>query len=142
MLVGYVGEHKDQPGRDLTNEVALLQNGKISPTRTKTLLPTYDVFDEDRYFEPALTNPAGRIRQRNIGLTICEDIWNDEDFWPQRRYRANPASSLLKSGAEIIFNVSASPWSLGKEKVRYEMLRSIARKSGKPGRALQSRRRQ
>jgi NAD+ synthetase len=132
MLVGFVGEHKDQPGRDLTNEVALLQNGRIVTTRTKTLLPTYDVFDEDRYFEPSLTNQPVAFRKGTIGLTICEDIWNDEDFWPQRRYRANPVSSLLKSGVEIVFNVSASPWSLGKEKVRYEMLRSIARKSGKP----------
>lgn len=132
MLVGYVAEHKDEPGRDLTNEVALLQNGKIVTARTKTLLPTYDVFDEDRYFEPALTNQPVTFGKRTVGLTICEDIWNDEDFWPQRRYRANPVAGLLKSGAEIIFNVSASPWSLGKEKVRYEMLRSIARKSGKP----------
>ncbi|MGZ5567947.1 MAG: NAD+ synthase [Limisphaerales bacterium] len=132
MLVGYVAEHKDQPGRDLTNEVALLQDGKMVAARTKTLLPTYDVFDEDRYFEPAITNPPVAFGKKSLGLTICEDIWNDEDFWPQRRYRANPVSSLLKSGVEIIFNVSASPWSLGKDKVRYEMLSSIARKSGKP----------
>lgn len=132
MLVGYVAEHKEQPGRDLTNEVALLQDGKIVTARTKTLLPTYDVFDEDRYFEPAMTNVPVAFGKKTIGLTICEDIWNDEDFWPQRRYRANPVSSLLKSGAEIIFNVSASPWSLGKDKVRYEMLASLARRSGKP----------
>ncbi len=132
MLIGFVSEHKDTPGRELTNDVALLQNGKIVTTRTKTLLPTYDVFDEDRYFEPGLKNAPVPFGKTTLGLTICEDIWNDEDFWPQRRYRANPVSGLLKSGAEIIFNVSASPWSLGKEKVRYEMLASVARKSGKP----------
>jgi NAD+ synthase (glutamine-hydrolysing) len=132
MLVGYVGEHKDQPGRDLTNEVALLQNGKIVAARIKTLLPTYDVFDEDRYFEPALGNTPVAFGKRTLGLTICEDIWNDEDFWPQRRYRANPVSNVLKAGAEIVFNVSASPWSVGKDKVRYNMLSSLARKSGKP----------
>jgi NAD+ synthase (glutamine-hydrolysing) len=132
MLIGYVAEHKSQPGRDLTNEVALVQNGKIIEARVKTLLPTYDVFDEDRYFEPAVENKIVRFGKRTLGLTICEDIWNDEDFWPQRRYRANPVSSLLKCGAEIIFNVSASPWSLGKDKVRYDMLASLAKRSGKP----------
>lgn len=132
MLVGYVAEHKDQPGRDLTNEVALLRDGKIITARTKSLLPTYDVFDEDRYFEPATTNPPVALDKKVVGLTICEDIWNDEDFWPQRRYRANPVASLLKAGAELIFNVSASPWSVGKDKVRYEMLSSLARRSRKP----------
>ncbi|MDB6058840.1 MAG: synthase, partial [Verrucomicrobiales bacterium] len=80
MLVGYVAEHKEQPGRDLTNEVALLQDGKIIAARTKTLLPTYDVFDEDRYFEPSITNVPVAFGKKSIGLTICEDIWNDEDF--------------------------------------------------------------
>jgi NAD+ synthase (glutamine-hydrolysing) len=88
LLVGYVGENKNNPGRDVTNSAALLQNGKIVTTRTKTLLPTYDVFDEDRYFEPAQDNAPVSIANQICGLTICEDIWNDEDFWPHRRYRS------------------------------------------------------
>ncbi|MEO5804282.1 MAG: NAD+ synthase, partial [Verrucomicrobiota bacterium] len=132
LLVGYVGENKLRPGRALTNEVALLQNGKIITTRTKTLLPTYDVFDEDRYFEPALQNSPVDFSNVKIGLTVCEDIWNDEDFWPERRYQNNPPMELITAGAKILFNVSASPWSLGKEKVRYEMLSSLARKAKTP----------
>src|SRR5277367_3505905 len=131
LLAGYVGENKTRPGREVSNQVALLQNGKIVATRTKTLLPTYDVFDEDRYFEPALKNAPISIANQVCGLTICEDIWNDEDFWPQRRYRANPVGDLLAAHARHIFNISASPWHVGKEKLRAEMLGSLARKSGR-----------
>ncbi len=132
MLVGFVGENKTRPGRSLTNDVALLQNGKVVTTRTKTLLPTYDVFDEDRYFQPATKNTPVDFEGQSLGLTICEDIWNDEDFWPERRYQHNPPIELISAGAKFIFNVSASPWSLGKDKVRHEMLSSIARKAGTP----------
>jgi len=131
MLVGYVGENKNPPGRDVTNEAALLQNGKIVATRVKSLLPTYDVFDEDRYFEPAQSNAPVSIANQKCGVTICEDIWNDEDFWPQRRYRANPVGELLAAGASHIFNISASPWHVGKEKLRADMIGSLARKSGR-----------
>ena len=131
LLVGYVGENTNPPGRDVTNSAALLQNGKIVATRTKTLLPTYDVFDEDRYFEPARNNAPISIANQVCGLTICEDIWNDEDFWPQRRYRANPVGDLLAADARHIFNISASPWHVGKEKLRAEMLASLARKAGR-----------
>jgi NAD+ synthase (glutamine-hydrolysing) len=132
MLVGFVGENKSAPGRDVTNEVALLQNGRIVTTRIKSLLPTYDVFDEDRYFEPALNNSPLSIAGQTCGVTICEDIWNDEDFWPHRRYRANPVGDLLAAGARHIFNISASPWHVGKETLRARMLASLARKSGHP----------
>jgi NAD+ synthetase len=132
MLVGFVGENKNRPGRDVTNEAALLHHGKIAATRVKTLLPTYDVFDEDRYFEPARENLPVTLGGSICGVTICEDIWNDEDFWPQRRYRANPIATLLSAGAGCLFNISASPWSLGKEKLRYDMLASLARKSRRP----------
>jgi NAD+ synthase (glutamine-hydrolysing) len=116
LLVGFVGENKNTPGRDVTNEAALLQNGKIVATRVKSLLPTYDVFDEDRYFEPARDNAPVSIAGQSCGVTICEDIWNDEDFWPHRRYRANPVGDLLAAGVRHIFNISASPWNVGKEK--------------------------
>jgi NAD+ synthase (glutamine-hydrolysing) len=132
LLVGYVGENKNTPGRDLTNEAALLQNGKIAATRVKSLLPTYDVFDEDRYFEPGRDNAPLSIANQICGVTICEDIWNDENFWPHRRYRGNPVSELLAAGASHIFNISASPWNVGKEKLRADMLGSLARKSGRP----------
>ena len=132
LLVGYVGENQTRPGREATNSVALLQDGKILTTRTKTLLPTYDVFDEDRYFEPATENTPVQFNGLSIGLTICEDIWNDEDFWRDRRYPANPPMELAAAGAQILFNVSASPWWLGKDATRHAMLQSLARKSARP----------
>jgi NAD+ synthetase len=132
LLVGFVGENKQQTGREVTNSLALLQGGKIVATRTKTLLPTYDVFDEDRYFEPATGNAPVQFDSQQLGLTICEDIWNDEDFWPNRRYQLNPPVELAQAGASIIFNISASPWHLGKNRTRFEMLKSLAVKTAKP----------
>ena len=131
LLTGYVGENQKRPGRELTNAVALLQHGKIAATRVKSLLPTYDVFDEDRYFEPATENAPVELNGGKIGLTICEDIWNDEDFWPDRRYRSNPPIELAAAGARVICNISASPWHVGKENTRYRMLQSMAAKAGR-----------
>ncbi|HON08739.1 MAG TPA: nitrilase-related carbon-nitrogen hydrolase, partial [Verrucomicrobiota bacterium] len=132
LVVGYVDRNSKKPGRDLTNSVAIIQNNKILATRSKTLLPTYDVFDEDRYFEPATENLPVVFNDEKIGLTICEDIWNDEDFWRDRRYRRNPPEELFKAGAELLINISASPWHLGKNKTRQEMLMNLSRKFKKP----------
>ena len=132
LLVGCVGENAKRPGRQATNSVALLEGGKILATRLKTLLPTYDVFDEDRYFEPATENPPVEFNGQRIGLTICEDAWNDEDFWRDRRYRRNPVVELVEAGAKIIFNVSASPWHLGKNRTRFDMLHSLVMKTRTP----------
>lgn len=132
IITGFIGRNDKQPGRKATNAIALLQHGKILATRTKTLLPTYDVFDEDRYFEPATENAPVIFNGIRIGLTVCEDVWNDEDFWDDRRYRRNPAVELVAAGAEIIFNASASPWHQGKNRTRREMLASLAAKAGRP----------
>ena len=121
LCVGYVEKNSERPGRALKNAAALLQNGKIIWTTTKSLLPTYDVFDEDRYFEPAKKVEPFVFHGKKIGITICEDIWNDEDFWPERLYRCDPVRELVAQGAEIILNLSASPWCDGKEKTRLEM---------------------
>ena len=129
LLVGYVGQNDHRPGRETTNAVALLQDGRVLATRAKTLLPTYDVFDEDRYFEPAADNLPVEFNGQAIGLTVCEDVWNDEDFWRDRRYRRNPAVDLVEVGARLLFNVSASPWHLGKSATRRAMLASLAAKS-------------
>ena len=132
LVVGFVGENKTKPGREATNAIALLQHGTMAALRTKTLLPTYDVFDEDRYFEPASENQPVEFLGQKIGLTICEDVWNDEDFWRDRRYRRNPAVELAEAGAEIILNISASPWHLGKNLTRFQMLSSLAAKINCP----------
>jgi NAD+ synthetase len=132
LVTGFIGRNEIRPGREATNAIALLQNGKIQATRTKTLLPTYDVFDEDRYFEPAAENAPVDFAGTKLGLTICEDLWNDEDFWDERRYRRNPAAELTGAGAKFIFNASASPWHLGKNQVRQEMLSKLAAKTKCP----------
>ncbi len=132
LLVGFVGVHPERPGRGLRNSAALLQDGRILALRHKTLLPTYDVFDEDRYFEPAEENTPIRFNGHLLGVTICEDVWNDADLWPERRYRPDPAAALAAAGAEILFNLSASPWNLGKEGTRQELLAHLAHKTGRP----------
>ncbi len=127
LCVGYVAKSSERPGRALKNSAAVLQNGKIIWQTAKSLLPTYDVFDEDRYFEPARKVEPFIFNGRKLGITICEDIWNDEDFWPERLYRCDPVKELIAQGAEIILNLSASPWHDGKERTRLEMLRRVAR---------------
>ncbi len=126
LCVGFVDRNPDRPGRALRNAAAILQRGNIIWRTTKSLLPTYDVFDEDRYFEPAKTVEPFAFNGRKLGITICEDIWNDEDFWPERLYRRDPVKELIAQGAEIILNLSASPWHDGKERTRLEMLRRVA----------------
>ena len=127
LCVGFVDRNPERPGRALRNSAAVLQDGKIIWRTAKSLLPTYDVFDEDRYFEPAKKVEPFVFNGRTLGLTICEDIWNDEDFWPDRLYRRDPVTELVAQGAEIILNLSASPWCDGKERTRLEMLRRVAR---------------
>src|SRR5665213_559386 len=127
LCVGFVDRNSERPGRALRNSAAVLQNGKILWRTHKSLLPTYDVFDEDRYFEPAKKIEPFVCNGRKLGITICEDIWNDQDFWPERLYRRDPVRELISQGAEIILNISASPWHDGKERTRLEMLRRAAR---------------
>jgi len=126
LCVGYVDRNPERPGRALKNSAAVLQNGEIIWRMHKTLLPTYDVFDEDRYFEPAKIIEPFLYNGRKLGITICEDIWNDEDFWPERRYRQDPVRELISQGAEIILNISASPWCDGKERTRLAILQRVA----------------
>ncbi len=127
LCVGFVDRNSARPGRSLFNAAAVLQHGKIIWRQNKSLLPTYDVFDEDRYFEPAKATAPFEFRGRQLGITICEDIWNDEDFWPDRLYRRDPVKELIAQGADLILNLSASPWCLGKETTRLAMLQRVAR---------------
>jgi NAD+ synthetase len=127
LCLGYVERSRERPGRALKNAAAVLQDGHILWRTAKSLLPTYDVFDEDRYFEPARRIEPFDFNGRKLGITICEDIWNDEDFWSDRLYRHDPVRELIQQGAGIILNLSASPWHEGKERTRLEMLRRVAR---------------
>jgi NAD+ synthase (glutamine-hydrolysing) len=127
LCIGFVDRNSARPGRPLFNSAAVLHDGRMIWQQNKSLLPTYDVFDEDRYFEPAKSTTPFEFRGRKFGITICEDIWNDEDFWSNRLYRQDPIKELITQGADIILNISASPWHAGKEKTRLEMLQRVAR---------------
>jgi len=119
-------------GRSVANSAALLDAGRVLGIARKSLLPTYDVFDEWRYFEPATEVAPLSLRGRKLGVSICEDIWNDADFWPERRYRADPIEKLVTAGAEIIINVSASPFTIEKRHLRPRMLAATARRWRRP----------
>ena len=127
LIVGHVERNPNRPGRPLYNAAAVLQNGRIVHRVIKSLLPTYDVFDEDRYFEAAEKVIPVEICGRSVALTICEDIWNDADYWPDRRYRQDPVRDLVAAGSKLIVNISASPWQRGKETMRVAMLQRVAR---------------
>ena len=148
ILVGTVTENPhahSQGQKPLYNSIVLLQAGEIKHIFHKRLLPTYDVFDEDRYFQPGkqtnifnLTpNPSTSLstpllpteeRKITIGVTICEDLWNEDTFWGKRSYEINPITDLAESGVDIIVNLSASPYSVGKQQLREKMLRHAVEK--------------
>ena len=116
------------PPPGLYNSVALLEGGRVAAVGRKSLLPTYDVFDETRYFLPAsssTTAPAGSVGLR-LGLSVCEDVWNDKRFWDRPRYDRDPIADLVSGGAELVVNVSASPYALGKPDLRERMLCAAA----------------
>ena len=130
LLVGFV-ERNQGRGKPLHNAAALLQPGTPISKTFKSLLPTYDVFDEDRYFEPAHEVAPLRLGDRKIGVTICEDIWT-EYYLPRPFYDIEPVRALVEQGAEIILNLSASPFSLNKQAIRREMVSALARAHSRP----------
>ena len=131
-VVGFASKNNYGSGRPARNSAAVLQNGQILATRHKSLLPTYDVFDEDRYFQPAKSVEPIEILNKKIGITICEDIWNDDVFIHDRSYERKPADELAATGTELLLNLSASPWSLGKEHSRHILLSQLSAKHGLP----------
>ncbi|MEO8354038.1 MAG: NAD+ synthase [Chthoniobacteraceae bacterium] len=124
LLAGYV-ENNAGPGRPFRNAAAILQRGREPRRVFKSLLPTYDVFNEDRYFQPAASVCALEIAGRKVGVTICEDIWT-EKYLPRQLYDRVPVDALVEDGAELILNLSASPFTLGKAQRRYDMLSELA----------------
>ncbi|MEG4487017.1 NAD+ synthase [Microcoleus sp. D2_18a_B4] len=119
-------------GKSLFNSAVLLQNGAIKQVFHKRLLPSYDVFDEDRYFAPGENSNYFTIGEVKIGVTICEDLWNNEEFWGKRSYAGDPVSDLAKLGVDLVVNLSASPYSAGKRGVRSAMLQHSVIRCGKP----------
>jgi NAD+ synthase/NAD+ synthase (glutamine-hydrolysing) len=128
VLVGAARFNPSPIGRPLVNTALLLHEGRILRSFGKTLLPTYDVFDEDRYFEPVKGPQLLDLAGVKLGISICEDIWNDADFWNQKRYHSDPIRELVEAGARCLVNISASPFTAGKQQLRERMLSGIARK--------------
>jgi NAD+ synthase (glutamine-hydrolysing) len=131
ILTGFVDRNPATEGKRLFNSAALCQSGRVVARQHKSLLPTYDVFDEDRYFEPARALAPMMFGGRRLGVTICEDVWNAADFWPERLYHRDPVRELVDGGAEILINISASPFELGKAALRREMIRLEGKKYGR-----------
>ena len=131
-LVGLPELNPSVEGRPLFNTAALVRGGRVDRRFRKSLLPTYDVFDEDRYFEPGRSVGAVSIGDCRAAVSICEDVWNDRDFWRRRRYHHDPIEELAAAGAKAIVNLSASPFTAGKHRLREQMLGSLARRHRVP----------
>ncbi|WP_158748752.1 NAD+ synthase [Acidobacterium sp. S8] len=126
-IVGYVTHAPAGTGKRVMNSAALLRGGEIAFAQSKMLLPFYDVFDEQRYFAPAEKQHLVHFCGKRAALTICEDAWNDKNFWHKRLYGVDPVEELMREGGDLILNISASPYWRGKRKTRKEMLAAIAR---------------
>ncbi len=131
-IVGFVDRNAGQRGKNLYNAAAYINNKEIVSRHYKSLLPTYDVFDEDRYFEPAHSISLAKISGRKSGISICEDAWGANIIWHGKIHHKDPVESMIRQGAEIIINISASPFTIGKQDVRLKMLTSHAKKYNVP----------
>ena len=132
VICGLVSPAKVETGKSVMNSAAVLRDGSVQFVQSKMLLPTYDVFDESRYFDPAESQKLFPFCGRQFALTICEDAWNDKHFWPRRLYRVDPVDELLRAGGNMVLNISASPFHLGKREVRRQMLETVARDNNVP----------
>jgi NAD+ synthase (glutamine-hydrolysing) len=126
VICGLVTPAHAETGKSVMNSAAVLQDGKLAFLQSKMLLPTYDVFDEMRNFAPARSQTLFAFDKHQLALTICEDAWNDKQYWHKRLYRADPVEYLLRTGGNILLNISASPFWIGKRTIRREMLAAIA----------------
>src|ERR1700688_3878187 len=127
VICGLVTAAHSEAGKAAMNSAAWLIDGKVAFVQSKMLLPTYDVFDEMRNFAPAKRQELFPFCGNRMALTICEDAWNDKQFWPKRLYTIDPVESLIQAGGNFVLNISASPFWIGKRELRRDMLASIAR---------------
>ncbi len=132
VITGYVTPAEHGAGKHVRNSAALLRHGHVEFVQSKLLLPFYDVFDEQRYFAPATRQRVCHLDGHPVALTICEDAWNDKSFWENRLYAVDPVEELIRQGAGLILNISASPWWRDKRGLRREMLAAIARRNRVP----------
>ncbi|MBN1896799.1 MAG: NAD+ synthase [Candidatus Aenigmarchaeota archaeon] len=132
IIVGVPEKNGGKEGMGLYNTAVLLHKGKKKIVQRKSLLPTYDVFDEARYFDPADKIDVVGFGDEKIGISICEDAWNDPQLWHRRHYDFNPIEELAKKGATLMINISASPFHLGKGRIRYRLVSNHSKKHGVP----------
>ena len=128
-IVGYAGrvdQDHQRAGKSVANKAALICEGRVVFEQSKMLLPTYDVFDESRYFLPGDRQYVYGLGQEQLGITICEDVWNDKTFWASPMYARDPVMELVSQGTSVLINLSASPFTIDKRFLRLGMLRSIA----------------
>jgi len=131
-IVGFVDRRPGGAGKRLFNAAALCAGGRVVSRHHKTLIPTYDVFDEGRYFDSADERRVALLGRHRLGITICEDCWNDALYWSQRLYSIDPVEDLAVMGVEALINISASPYNLGKIELRQDMFAELARRHGRP----------
>jgi NAD+ synthase (glutamine-hydrolysing) len=131
-IVGYVGRAENGTGKSIANKAALLCGGRSVFEQSKMLLPTYDVFDESRYFQPAERQVVHEFGGERLGITICEDVWNDKNFWDKPLYERDPVTELIGQGTSMLLNISASPYTIDKRALRVDMLRTIAVHNRRP----------
>ena len=127
VICGLVTPADSAAGKSVMNSAALLMDGKVAFLQSKMLLPTYDVFDEMRNFAPAKSQELFDFCGNRMALTICEDAWNDKQFWNKRLYTFDPVEALMRAGGNFVLNISASPFWIGKRELRRDMLATIAR---------------
>ncbi len=132
LIFGAITEDNDLVGTNIHNSAILCFDGEIKYIQNKSLIPNYDVFDEMRYYESAKDVGIFNFKGENLGISICEDIWNDEDYWYRRRYSEDPVKKLIEKGASLLINISASPYAYGKREERREMLSLVCKKNNIP----------
>jgi NAD+ synthetase len=132
LIFGSITEDNDRIGTDVHNSALLCYDGKIQFVQHKTLIPNYDVFDEMRYFDPSKEVYVHEFKGEKLGISICEDIWNDADYWYRRRYTRDPIEELIQQHTTLLINISASPYSYGKRQARKDMLSTLCRNDDLP----------
>jgi NAD+ synthase/NAD+ synthase (glutamine-hydrolysing) len=130
VICGLVTPAHAESGKSVMNSAALTKDGQVAFRQSKMLLPTYDVFDEWRNFAPASKQELLPFCGRQVGLTICEDAWNDKSFWNRQLYGFDPVEALMRGGGNLLLNISASPFYAGKRELRQKMLAALATKYG------------
>jgi NAD+ synthase (glutamine-hydrolysing) len=123
VVIGFADINRDGKGRTFRNAAAFMADGSIRAVVHKTLLPSYDVFDETRYFEKADSVSLVRFNDRVIGISICEDAWSSAEFWKKPLYPIDPIREQVLKGADLLINIAASPYEIGKPRLRFQMLR-------------------